>query len=159
MADENAAVNVGLVLLSATQGFTAFSIFMPKIADVRATTPEANPTIAHDVRMGELAGAAITLGIGGLISVFTKSNAPIMVAGVVTVGFVSLYEITLRNIRPIETVNSLKDTTEDVRNVHVDRNEPGDFRTQFPYGDATPTYDVDRQPRSDEGQVNIIEGR
>lgn len=143
---ENDGINVGLTLLSATQGFVVFNQFLPKISEVRQASPETNKTLEHDVRMGEIAGTALTLGVGGIISSLTKSNAPVLVAGLVALGYIALYEITLRGIKPVE-IPSNEPTIEDVTTTHTGRNESGSLRTGFPFGDEI-TYDVDRTPPS-----------
>lgn len=136
------AGNLGVTLISLTQGFAAFTLFAPKLSEVRKAGP-ADVAMAHDVRMGEIAGTAVTLGVGGIISAATKTNGPLLIAALVSAGFVVLYESTLHGIQPVE--QALPTTKEDTTDVHINRNEPGSLRTNFPYGDGVPYgYDVDR---------------
>lgn len=132
--------DLGVSVLSISQGFAAFSLFMPKLSVVRASTGQ-DMVLAHDVRMGEIAASAITLGIAGIISYATRSAAPLYIGGIVAAGFVTLYEVTLHKIRPVEL--AMTPTRADTSTPHVNRNESGSLRTGYPYGDEI-HYDVDR---------------
>lgn len=92
----------GPTALAVTQGVTAFSIFLPKISEVRRNTPEHNPDFAADVRMGEVAAATLTLGIGAIASSLTGSPLPAIVGVITTFVLVAIYESTLRADRPLE---------------------------------------------------------
>lgn len=93
---------VGPATLAATQGFTAFSQFLPRLGEVRRANKDENPDIAADVRLGEIAAVGVTLGTGAIVSSLTQSNVPIIVAALVCAGFVILYEMTLASYRPFE---------------------------------------------------------
>lgn len=134
--------NIGVAVLSMTQGFAAFTLFMPKLSEVRAATSNDIKTV-HDVRMGEIAATSVTLGIGAIISAATRSSGPIYIAAIVAGGFIALYETTLHKINPVEGGVSIPDTYEDTRDIKVNRNESGSLRTPFPFDDDI-GYDVDR---------------
>lgn len=87
--------DVGATILGATQGFSAFTQFLPRLSEVRRTDPGSD--IAADVRMGEIAAAGVTIGTGAILASLTKSNTPIIVAVIVTLGFILLYESVLRS--------------------------------------------------------------
>lgn len=84
----------GAAVLSVTQGFGAFMAFLPKISDVRKALP-TDPDIVADVRVGELAGAIITLGVGGIVSSLTGSSIPMVTAAFMAVVIIALYESVL----------------------------------------------------------------
>ena len=92
----------GTALLSVTQGIGAFGAFLPKISEVRRADPINNPDVAADIRMGEVAAATLTLGIGVIASSLTGSPVPVYTALLMVVILVSLYESTLRAHRPFE---------------------------------------------------------
>lgn len=92
----------GPASLAMTQGFTAFNAFLPKLTDVRKNNPADNPDFAGDVRLGEIAAAGLTLGMGLMISSLTGSPAPTVVAALLAFGLVFMYESVLRADRPME---------------------------------------------------------
>lgn len=98
----------GPASLAMTQGFTAFNSFLPKITDIRTADPNSNPDFAADVRLGEVAAASLTLGMGLITSSLTKSPVPTVVAFIVVVGLVVMYETVLRADRPMEAKPNLK---------------------------------------------------
>jgi hypothetical protein len=132
--------NIGVAILSITQGFAAFSLFMPKLEQVQAGHA-GDLALVHRVRMGEIAGGAVTLGVGAIISAATKSSGPILIGAVVAAGFVGLYETTLHKISGV--VANIDNTVADVSTPHVNRNESGSLRTPYPYGDEI-HYDIGR---------------
>jgi hypothetical protein len=79
-----------------TQAIGAFSTFLPPLADVRKGSA-TDPEFAADVRVGELAAVALTLGVGVIVSGLTGSVAPTVVAALTGGGLVFLYESTLRS--------------------------------------------------------------
>lgn len=93
----------GTALLSVTQGISAFGAFLPKISEVRRADPVNNPDVAADIRMGEVAAATLTLGIGVIASSLTGSAVPVYTALLMATILVCLYESTLRAHRPFES--------------------------------------------------------
>lgn len=91
MADANAA---GIATLAITQGFTQFNVFLPRISEVRRAVP--GDEIAADVRVGEVAAIAGTMGVGFIASSLTGSKLPVIVSGLVCVLMVGIYESVLR---------------------------------------------------------------
>lgn len=87
---------LGPATLAISQGFTAFSQFMPKLSDVRRADPKADTGTAEDVRIGEIAAVSVTIGMGIIMSSLTGSPVPAFVAVIVSIGLVMLYESTLR---------------------------------------------------------------
>lgn len=87
--------DTGASILAATQGFSAFTQFMPRLSEVRKAD-KGDPDIAADVRVGEIAATGVTIGTGAILSSLTKSNVPIVIAVLVSIGLVFLYEATLR---------------------------------------------------------------
>jgi hypothetical protein len=83
-------------LLAMTQAIAAFTTFLPPLAEVRKKTAD-DPLFAADVRVGELAAASLTIGVGAIVSGLTGSNAPMVVSIITAAGLVVLYESTLRS--------------------------------------------------------------
>lgn len=78
----------------------AFNQFLPPLRDIRNADVTTDTAFVAEVRTGEVAAVALTVGVGAITSGLTKSNVPITVAIVVSVGLVIMYETTLRNAKP-----------------------------------------------------------
>lgn len=89
-------------LLAMTQAIGAFTTFLPPLTDVRKGSL-SDPDFAADVRVGEVAASALTIGVGAIVSSLTGSPTPTIVAGITALGLVVLYESTLRNGAPHAT--------------------------------------------------------
>lgn len=85
------------------QGINAFMQFMPKMQDCRRNHPDDDPSFAADVRMGEAAASATTIGLGLIASSFTRSPVPAYLSVLMAIGMVTMYESALRTNRPFET--------------------------------------------------------
>jgi hypothetical protein len=94
---------IGPTTLALTQGIASFHTFIPSLSDIRKNNPADNPDFAADVRMGEVASVALTVGIGVIASSLTGSSVPALVSLVVALGLVVMYESVLRSDRPLET--------------------------------------------------------
>jgi hypothetical protein len=92
----------GPAMLGVTSGITTFTVFLPKISEVRRAHPQDNPDIAADVRIGEVAASTLTLGVGVIASSLTGSPVPTVTAAVMVLVMIILYESTLRSNRPLE---------------------------------------------------------
>lgn len=84
-----------------TQSIGAFTTFLPPLTEVRKKSQE-DKEFAGDVRLGEIAAAGLTIGVGTIVSGLTGSSAPILVSILMAVGLIVLYESTLRANRPLE---------------------------------------------------------
>lgn len=93
---------IGPTTLALTQAVGAFNSFLPHLSEIRKTDPKADPSFAADVRMGEVAAVALTIGVGAIASSMTGSTAPILVSMVAAAGLVFMYESTLRAHLPME---------------------------------------------------------
>lgn len=93
---------IGPTTLALTQGVAAFHTFLPSLTDIRKNTPHNDPAFAADVRMGEVASVALTVGIGVIASSLTGSSVPALVSLVAALGLVVMYESVLRSDRPLE---------------------------------------------------------
>lgn len=91
---------IGPATLSITQAIGSFSTFLPSLADIRKEDG-SNPELINDVRVGEVAAVAVTVGVGAIVSSLTGSPVPAVVAVVVALGLVLMYEATL-NTTPKE---------------------------------------------------------
>lgn len=93
---------IGPSTLALTQAVGSFNAFLPKLADIRKAHPDQDPSFTNDVRTGEVAAVALTVGVGAVVSSLTGSPVPTVVAVVAAVGLVLMYETTLR-ATPTET--------------------------------------------------------
>lgn len=112
MANPNA---LGPASLAAGQAMTSFTAFLPRLADVRKARSD-DPGMIGDVRLGEIAASAVTLGVGVIASSLSGSNAP-MVAAVVVAGIlICVYEAALRGedlFSPTSGGNAAQPTTQE----------------------------------------------
>lgn len=86
---------IGPATLSITQAIGSFTTFLPKLADIRKEDG-SNPEFVNDVRVGEVASVAVAVGVGAIVSSLTGSPVPTVVAVVVALGLVLMYETTLK---------------------------------------------------------------
>lgn len=93
---------LGPATFCVTQGVVAYSLFLPKFTDVRRNNPLDHPDFAGDVRTGEVAATAVTLGVGAIASYYTGSPAPMATALFIAFIMVATYEFTLRANAPFE---------------------------------------------------------
>lgn len=87
---------LGIAVLALTQAVTVFHQFLPPLTEVRRSDP-ANPSRVMDVRVGEGASVALTLGIGSILATMTKRHEPFTIACISAAGLVGIYEFTLRS--------------------------------------------------------------
>lgn len=99
---------IGPATLAITQGVGAFTTFLPRLADIRRADVSEDVGLAADVRLGEVAAVALTVGIGTITSSLTGSSVPVFVAVIVSFSLVMLYECTLRANRPMEPKTPLR---------------------------------------------------
>lgn len=92
----------GPAMLGVTTGIQAFQGLLPRISDIRRADPQNNPDVAADVRLGEVAGVTLTMGIGIIASSLTGSSIPAFTALLMCLILVCIYESTLRADRPFE---------------------------------------------------------
>ena len=102
-----AELNTGIAVIALTQGMTAFTHFLPSLSKVLKASMSTDRDLTADVRLGEVAAVGVTMGTGAIVSSLTKSNVPIIISAVVCLGFVCLYEMTLRGDRPLERKDSV----------------------------------------------------
>lgn len=94
-------VALSLAVASLTSAVSAFYQMLPPISEVRKNSV-GDPTFAADVRVGEVAASIIALGIGSIASSLSGSPAPAVVAAVMSLSLIALYEVTLRSDHPLE---------------------------------------------------------
>lgn len=87
--------DVSTSILAMTQAIGTFTTFLPPLTEVRRKSMDS-PSFVMDVRVGEIAAAGLTIGVGAMISSLTKTTTPTLVAAVTAAGMILLYEMTLR---------------------------------------------------------------
>ena len=92
--------DIGSASLALTQALGSFGSFLPPLREVRKGNPREDPELTKDVRTGELAAAAVTLAVGAVMSSLTQDPTPAVVALVISVTLIAVYECTLRHGTP-----------------------------------------------------------
>lgn len=98
MAVDGVALSVTTVAL--TSSVSAFYQMLPPISEIRKRTAD-DPAFVADVRIGEVAASAITLGMGAIASSLSGSSTPVVASAILALGLVFLYESVLRQ-HPVE---------------------------------------------------------
>lgn len=93
---------LGAATIGLSQGLSSASQFLPKLSEVRRAHAESSPDIVGDVRMGEIATAVVTIGVGAIVSSLTGSSIPTVVAALISLVLIVLYETALRGERLME---------------------------------------------------------
>lgn len=91
---------LGAATIAMGQAVGAFQFFLPKLSDVRRATSD-DADMVGDVRMGEVAATALTLGLGAMVSSLSGSPYPAMVSVAVVAVLVVLYESALKGDKPL----------------------------------------------------------
>lgn len=87
--------------LSLGQTVTAYTFFLPPLREVRQAGAD-NATIRGDVRMGQVAAGALSIGVAAIMSSLTSSTLPIVVSFIVAIIIAFMYETALRRERLFE---------------------------------------------------------
>ncbi len=88
----------GTILLSmftAVESAHAYSAFLPSIFTIN--TFVSSPEGIEAIRRGELYASLFALGLGAIISQFTKSAMPLLFTGATVVIMLLVYESSLRS--------------------------------------------------------------
>jgi hypothetical protein len=83
-------------LLAVTSSISLFPQLLPDLPTVRKTV--SDPATINDVRMGEVAAAALAVAIGITGSTLTKSPIPATLAIVSALALVCMYESVLQTV-------------------------------------------------------------
>jgi len=89
-------------LVSVTAGMTVFTSLLPPFHDVRKSISDEG--MVNDVRMGEVASAALVIGIGLTATTLTRSPMPLLFSVAASAAMVVMYESVLAT-QPKETVH------------------------------------------------------
>jgi len=87
------AQTASLTMLAVTASIGVYTSLLPSLSEVRKAT--GDPVITNDVRMGEVAAAALAISIGLMASGMAGTPVPAMVAVVCAVGVTLMYESIL----------------------------------------------------------------
>ena len=93
---------LGPATLALSQTIGAFQFFLPHLSEVRKHTPEDDPSLAGDVRLGEVAACALAMGVGIITSSLTGSPVPLYASLVMCGVLIAVYETSLRKDHPLE---------------------------------------------------------
>ena len=88
---------IGPTTMGLTQSLALFQGFLPKFTDIRRQDPASDADFVKDVRMGELAAALLTIGVGAIMSSLTGTPYPAVISVISALGLVMLYETALRS--------------------------------------------------------------
>lgn len=95
----------GSIMAAATvslgQSVTAYSFFLPPLREVRQASTR-DPVMRGDVRLGQVAAAAVTLSIGAMLSYLVSSAIPLTVAVLTALTIAAIYETALNGERIFE---------------------------------------------------------
>jgi hypothetical protein len=99
MAADAGTAAAASIALGQTIG--AYSFFLPPLREVRraGTTDTA---MRGDVRLGQVASAALSLGVAAILANLTGSTLPVAVTVIVALIIAFLYETALRGERLFE---------------------------------------------------------
>ena len=92
---------IGLTMQAVSQAASAFAQYVPKLTDVRKAEPD-DLSMMGDVRIGEIAAVTLTVGVGVIASGLTGSPAPSIIAAIMCLVMLALYESALRGDKPFE---------------------------------------------------------
>lgn len=91
---------LGPASLALSSSIGSFQFFLPRLSDVRKADPTIDVDIVGDVRLGEVAAIAMCTAIGAIGSSLSGSVVPMVVASLVSIILVAVYESALRGDRP-----------------------------------------------------------
>jgi hypothetical protein len=101
MADNALALSAATLSLSQTA--TAYAFFLPPLREVRRAGPEDTQMVG-DVRLGQVASGALSLGVGFIMSLLTDSSLPLTVSIAIGLIIAFVYEMALRKQNLFEGV-------------------------------------------------------
>lgn len=84
----------GPAALAAGQSLSTFSTFLPRLSDVRKASRDDTDMVG-DVRLGEVAACAVSIGIGVIASSLSGSPIPMYAAAFIAVILIVVYEAAL----------------------------------------------------------------
>jgi hypothetical protein len=96
----------GSASFAVSQSVSSFMQFLPKITEVRKASVN-DEDFCYDLRIAEIAGTVITIGVGMIVSSMTQSSAPIVAGLFISLVIVILYETVLRKEAPDEKAQKL----------------------------------------------------
>jgi hypothetical protein len=82
-------------LMGITTSVGLYTAFLPKITEIRNTSPVSSE--ADAIRLGELAAGALTIGVGLTASSMTRSPYPFVLSIVAALAMVCMYETVLNS--------------------------------------------------------------
>lgn len=84
----------GPASLAAGQALSSFSTFLPRLSEVRKASRE-DADMVGDVRLGEVAACAVSIGIGVIASSLSGSPIPMYACAFISVILIVVYETAL----------------------------------------------------------------
>ena len=86
---------ISLAMLALTQSVTVFHQFLPPLTEIKHYD-KSNRMESSDVRLGEFASVALTVGIGAVMSTLSGTTEPLMISVIAAAGLVAIYEYALK---------------------------------------------------------------
>jgi hypothetical protein len=83
-----------------SQTISSFQSMLPSLSDVRKAST-TDDDMAGDVRLGEIAASALSIGVGAIASSLLGDPLPILIASIVALTLIVIYEQALRRDRPM----------------------------------------------------------
>jgi len=84
-----------------SQTISSFQSMLPTISSVRKASPD-DPDMAGDVRLGEIAASALSIGVGAIASSLLGDPLPVLISSFIALTLIIIYEQALRRNRPMD---------------------------------------------------------
>jgi hypothetical protein len=99
-----------------SQTISSFQSMLPTISSVRKASPD-DPDMAGDVRLGEIAASALSIGVGAIAS--SLLGDPVLISSFIALTLIIIYEQALRRNRPMDPKPQTLKVVQDNGNVTV----------------------------------------
>ena len=95
MAVDNAGA-LAVSSIAIGQTVTAYQFFLPRLSEVREAGPN-DVNMCRNVYMGQVAAAAVSVGVGTLLSVLTGSKIPVFTSVFIALIIAGIYHYAMRS--------------------------------------------------------------
>lgn len=80
------------------QTISSFTQLLPPLSEVRKASKD-DPNMAGDVRLGEIAAAALAIGVGAIASSVVGDPTPVVISAILALALICIWETALRGDR------------------------------------------------------------